>query len=89
MNVICIEEEAFFQLVEKTIERLNQEKQLEPSKWIGEAEAMEILHIKSKTTLQRLRDEGKIRFSQPMHKIILYDRESLIRFIEDHAHDTF
>lgn len=89
MKVICIEEEAFFQLVEKTIERLNQDKVPSPAKWIGEAEAMNILHIKSKTTLQRLRDEGKIRFSQPIHKVILYDRESLIGFIEDHVHETF
>lgn len=42
-------------------------------KWISREEAMQKLRITSKTTLQKLRDEGKIRFSQPEKKIILYD----------------
>ena len=50
---------------------------------------MEILGIKSKGTLQKLRDEGKIRFSQPEKKIILYDRESIEQYLEKHAKDIF
>ncbi len=88
MKVICIEEEAFFQLIEQTLKRF--EGSSNPiQKWIGDKEAMQILNIKSKTTLQRLRDEGKIRYSQPMHKLILYDRDSILQYIEDHAQDTF
>lgn len=89
MEVICLEEEAFFKLVEKTIERMNE--QFDPKKlnWIPEAEAMTILNVKSKSTMQKLRDEGKIGFSQPMRKIILYDRQSLISYIEEHAHKPF
>ncbi|MEZ2413922.1 helix-turn-helix domain-containing protein [Muriicola sp. E247] len=52
-------------------------------------EAMHILRIKSTTTLQKLRDEGKIRFSQPQKKIILYDRDSLNVYLENHARETF
>ena len=89
MKVICLEEEAFFKLVELTIERLSGDNAQETNKWIGDKEAMQILNIKSKTTLQRLRDEGKIRYSQPMHKLILYDRDSILQYIEDHARDTF
>lgn len=88
MKVICIEEEAFFQLIEQTIERMKGDAQ-PIQKWIGEEEAMQLLHIKSKTTLQKLRNEGKIRFSQPMHKVILYDRESIMQLIEDNANETF
>jgi len=50
---------------------------------------MRELRIKSTTTLQKLRNEGKIRFSQPQKKIILYDRGSINEYIEKHAHDTF
>lgn len=85
MNVICLEEEAFFQLVEQTISRLQGNGLSQEDKWIGDEEVMRLLRIKSKTTLQKLRDEGEIRFSHPMHKIILYDRESVMEYIERHV----
>jgi len=42
-----------------------------------------------KTTLQKLRDEGKIRFSQPEKKIILYDSLSIDSYLEKHVRETF
>jgi hypothetical protein len=39
--------------------------------------------------MQKLRDEGKIRFSQPQKKIILYDRESISQYLEKNAKDIF
>lgn len=48
-----------------------------------------MMRIKSKTTLQKLRDEGKIRFSQSKQKIILYDAISGDTYLEKHAKDTF
>lgn len=53
--------------------------------WIPDSEAMRLLNIKSKATLQKLRDERKIIFSQPQKKIILYQRRSLLAYIEAHA----
>jgi len=50
---------------------------------------MGILKIKSTTTLQKLRDEGKIAFSQPQKKIILYDRDSINEYIAAHVRETF
>ncbi len=50
---------------------------------------MGLLRITSKTTLKKWRQEGKIRYSQPEKKIILYDRFSIMAFIEKHAKDTF
>lgn len=38
---------------------------------------MRRLNISSKTTLQKFRDEGKIRFSLPEKKIIPYDADSI------------
>ncbi len=90
MNVICLEEDAFNQLVDKVIERVTGKAQTEGSwKWISDEKAMELLNIKSKTTLQKLRDEGSIRFSHPQKRIILYDRDSIHEYLEKHAKDTF
>ncbi|MBK7966577.1 MAG: DNA-binding protein [Bacteroidetes bacterium] len=80
MEIICLEEEAFYALIEKVVSQLKEKHQIKVDKWVSSTEAMSILRIKSKTTLQKLRDEGKIRFSQPEKKIILYDSDSLIKF---------
>lgn len=89
MEVICLQDDALFSLVEQVVARLKQEHGAEQDKWVSDQEAMRLLNIKSKTTLQKYRDEGKIRFSQPQKKIILYDRESINDFLNDNAHDTF
>ncbi len=90
MNVICIEETAFYTLMNRVITYVKSE--MEPvvsDKWIGKKEAMKLLRIKSPTTLQKLRDEGKIRFSQPEKKHIVYDRDSINDYLEAHARETF
>lgn len=88
MNVICLEDEAFYALVEKVIARVKDQGKKE-EKWISDDEAMRKLRITSKTTLQKLRDEGKIRFSHPAKKIILYDSISIDEYLEKHAKNTF
>ncbi|WP_424001491.1 helix-turn-helix domain-containing protein [Maribacter sp. IgM3_T14_3] len=60
-----------------------------PDKWIDKKEAKRLLRIKSDTTLQKLRDEGQIRYSQPEKKHIVYDRDSLIEYLENHVRETF
>ena len=47
------------------------------------------LNIKSKTTLQELRDNGDIGFSQPRKKVILYDVDSIETFLEKHSRKPF
>ena len=89
MNVICLEDEAFYTLVEQVIDRLSQNSNVQVEKWIPEEKAKQILNIKSKTTLQKLRDEGRIRFSQPQKKIILYDRDSIEEYLNKHSRNTF
>lgn len=89
MEVICLEDEAFYALFEKVIHQIKQQHGIKTDKWISTQEAMHMLRINSKTTLQKLRDEGKIRFSQPQKKIILYDSNSINEYLEKHASNTF
>ena len=89
MEVICLENEAFYSLVEQLFQRLKEKDNTKEDKWISGEEAMQKLRISSKTTLQKLRDEGRIRFSQPEKKMILYDLNSIYEYLERHAKDTF
>lgn len=89
MEVICLEDRAFWKLVDQVKEHLSGKLNEQPDKWVSDVEAMRLLNIKSRTTLQKLRDEGKIRFSQPQKKIILYDRFSIDEYLEGSAHETF
>lgn len=89
MKIICLEEAAFYALIEQVVARLKQVHGEDREKWVSDEQAMQLLNIKSKTTLQKLRDEGKIRFSQPQKKIILYDRESIDNYLEQNARNTF
>lgn len=89
MEVIVIETEAFYELIKEVVKRLK-EPEVNPVKWLNPEQAMARLHIKSKTTLQKLRDEGKIRFSQPLKKrVILYDADSINEYLETYAKGTF
>jgi hypothetical protein len=89
-DVICMESKAFYTLIEEVVERISEKYKLaQQDEWVDGDEAMRLLRISSKTTIQKLRDEGKIRFSQPEKKIILYDRNSLYEYLEKHARETF
>ena len=89
MEVICLEDAAFYALIDKVVDRIKEQNNIQEDKWISGPEAMHKLRISSKTTLQKLRDEGKIRFSQPEKKIILYDRDSINAYLERNARDVF
>jgi len=89
MEVICLEERAFYALLDKVMDYVEEKRPAEQDKWIPDSEAMRLLKVKSPTTLQKYRDEGLIRFSQPSKKVILYDRDSIMDYLEQHAKDTF
>lgn len=88
MQVICIEDTAFYALMEQVVKRVKEQHEIKEDKWISGEEAMKKLRISSKTTLQKLRDEGRIRFSQPEKRVILYDVESIYQYLEKHAKNT-
>lgn len=90
LEVITIDSEAFVRLLEEAVNYIKRTH--EPStesKWIQAEKAKQLLGISSNTTLQILRDQGKIRYSQPMHKVVLYDRNSIEEYLEKHAKNTF
>jgi hypothetical protein len=89
MQVICLQDEAFYALVEQVVKRIKEKQNITEDKWISGSEAMKKLRIKSTTTLQALRDAGKIRFTQPAKKVILYDLDSIKDYLEKHAKNTF
>ncbi len=86
MDVICLETEAFYSLVDKVYERLKESSE-HRDKWVDGDEAMRLLGVKSKTTMQTLRDERKIRFTQPQPRIIAYDRDSIDEYLDKHSQD--
>lgn len=89
MEVICLQEDAFYELVEQVVQRIKDKNGIQTDKWISGDEAMQKLRITSKTTLQKYRDNGSIRFSQPEKKHIVYDVASIDAFLEKYSNDTF
>jgi len=84
MDVIVIDSEAYKMLlseITKTVKDTVKEVAHPRSDWIGEKEAMVLLGVKSKTTLQNLRDSQEFKFSKH-GRIIRYSRESILEFLE-------
>ena len=88
MEVICLQTEAFYELVDDVVNRMMEQRKEQP-KWLSPDEAMKLLKITSKTTLQKLKNEGHIKFSQPMKKLVLYHRQSILDYLEKHSHEPF
>lgn len=88
MNVICLEEEAFYELVKQVVNKLKNTKADVEPEWIDGEEAMKLLKCK-KTKLQGLRNSGEIEYSQPSRKIVVYYRPSIIAYLEKHLKETF
>ncbi len=89
MEVIMMQTEAFYALIEQVVKRIKETHDIKEDRWVSAEEAMRKLRITSKTTLQKLRDTGAIRFSHPEKKIILYDVESLNEYLEKHVREPF
>ena len=87
MNVVCLEEDAFYALIDEVVNRLSEKHNDKVDKWVDGSDAMSILKI-GKSTLQKLRDEGEIEYSK-MGKIILYNRFSIEEYIEKNKRETF
>ncbi len=89
MEVICFEDKAFFEMLDRLYDRYKTDNKIVEDKWISGDEAMKRLKISSKTTLQNFRDEGKIKFSYVTPKIIVYDSDSINFYLEDNAQHAF
>ena len=84
-NLIAMDEASMMAFIDRILEEMENRFGKTELEWIQEVDAMQILGIRSKTTLQRLRDEDLIRFTQPSKKIILYHRQSLLEYLEAFA----
>ncbi len=88
MQVICLQDEALYKLVDEVLARYAQKQAVKEDRWVTEEIAMQKLNVKSKTTMQNYRNEGRIRYTQPDRKIILYDLKSIYEYLDKHAKDT-
>lgn len=84
MEVICLQEDAYFELLKKSYEYIKSLHDIKEEKWILPDQAMEMLGVKT-TKLQELRDSGEIVISQPSKKVILYNIESIRDYLNKHA----
>jgi hypothetical protein len=89
IEIICLRTDAYYALFEQLLNHFKDREKHVEDKWISGPEAMKMLRIKSKGTLQKLRDEGKIRYTQPEKKIILYDLESIHAYLDDFVYEPF
>ena len=89
MQVICLQEDAFYELLDQVVERIKDKHSIKEDKWVSGEEAMRKLRISSRITLKKLSDESTIRYSQPERKIILYDPDSINEYLEKHVKSTF
>jgi hypothetical protein len=88
-KVIRIETEALEQLACRLVEIVQEKYAIPNEQWISEKEAMSIIGISSKTTIGKLRAEGKIAYSQPYKRVIVYDKKSIYQFLSKHIKNTF
>lgn len=88
MEVICLESEALKELIKELARNVKVEQKIDEPKWISPARAMELLNIK-KTTLQTLRTSSLIIFTKPSPKIILYEYNSVIKYLDDSVKKAF
>jgi len=89
MEVICLEEPAFYKLIEKVVDRLKDEKHIKEELWLTGEQAMKKLGIASKTTLFNIRNNGHIRFVYAAPRIILYETASINEYLSQKAHNPF
>jgi hypothetical protein len=82
MEVICLEEPAFYKLIEKVVDRLKDQNKIQEDEWLSGEEAMQKLRINSKTTLFKIRDEGKIAFVYASPRVILYSASSINEYLK-------
>ena len=82
MKIICLESQAFKALVSEVAQQLKGEFFDHLNPWVDEKEAMQLLRIHSKTTFKKYREEGNIAYSVFSGKKFLYERQSILDFIE-------
>ncbi len=75
LEVICLESDAFYALVDEVVARLKDKHNAPLDKWIDDEEAMRLLRVSSKTTMQKYRDD--LLPSNPIKTAFLANRQRM------------
>jgi hypothetical protein len=86
-RIFELTEDNFIIFLEYFSEKIKAENQV-LDEFIPESEALKLLGIKSKTSLFKLRSNGKISYSK-MGKIIMYRRTSIMEYIIENEQSKF
>lgn len=91
VNIIVIDESSFYDLIKEIVSQLTDTNNYKNTddEWINEKSAMDLLKIKSKVTLAKYRNEGRIEYSQLSSKKILYRKASIQEYLLKNLHGTF
>lgn len=84
MDLICLEADAFELLAEKLVEKVKALNNVQDNPFLTTEEACTLLRCKDETLLKYWK-EGLIVRSDFSQKHIIYERESIMTFIKNHA----
>jgi len=87
-TIIQLTEDDLVELVQQVIRRIKETNNPVQERWVTPKKAQELLNIKT-TALYHLRIQGKIAYSQPQKRVILYDRLSIEKYLLNNVKDVF
>lgn len=87
-RLFVFSKEELREAIEISIKEL-MEKQTVEKVWITPKAAMNMMNIKSRTTLNILINNSKLIVTQPLKKIVLINRESVLNFLRSKTLKSF
>jgi len=87
-ELICMDARAFHMLFNQLVVKIKEANQVQEDPWLNTDEAMQLLKISSRTTLKKLCDEGHIIFAKVSPRLTLYERASILAFLEERSKTT-
>jgi hypothetical protein len=85
MEVICLNEDAYFELLKKSYEYIKSLNNITEEKWVLPEKAMEMLGVKTIKLQEFTGDRNEIEVSQSSKKVILYNIDSIREYLDKHA----
>lgn len=85
VKFICVDSPAFYKLVDTLTAYIKENHGVKDDPWVDGPTAMKILNVKSKATLQKLRDTDEITFAKTSTKTIVYDTQSLYAYLKKYS----
>lgn len=81
MELICLDAQAFEMMFERLVEKIKEENKVQDNPYLNTKEACELLRCNDET-LRKYWKEGHIAQAEFSNKHIVYERASLLSFIE-------